>query len=113
MIDSLAVTRGAITVLSWGWRISFAFIVVGLALALVRDQPLATELGTLGEVMDDLLSGRSNGFLGIGILAMILSPIVATATIALNFFRVGDRRYGIIASTVFGILMVSILMAIF
>lgn len=113
MIDSIAVTRSAITVLSSGWRISFALIVIGLVLAFVRDQPLTSELGNLAEVIDDLRSGHSNGFLGLGILAMILSPIIATGTIAINFFRVGDRRYGLISSTVFTILMVSIAMAIF
>ncbi|HVL23485.1 MAG TPA: DUF1634 domain-containing protein [Thermomicrobiales bacterium] len=110
--DSRRVTRAAITVLTFGWRISFAIIIVGLVLAIVRDEPLAAELGRISKVMDDLAGGHSNGFLGLGILVMILSPIVATATIAVNFFRIGDRRYGLISSTVFIVLVVSIAIAI-
>ena len=110
--ESRRVTRAAITVLTLGWRISFAIIIVGLAIAAIRDEPLAAELGRIGKVTDDLLGGHSNGFLGLGILVMILSPIVAVATIAVNFFRIGDRRYGVISSAVFVVLLVSIAVAI-
>ena len=110
--DDLRVTRSAITVLTLGWRLSFAMVIIGLVLALVRDEPLRTELGQIDRVADDLLGGHSNGFLGLGILIMILSPIVAVATIAANFFRIGDRRYGLIAGTVMAILLGSIAIAV-
>lgn len=110
--ESRRVTRAAITVLTFGWRISFVIIVIGLVISIVRDEPLAAELGRIGKVVGDLLGGHSNGFLGLGILVMILSPIVATATIATNFFRIGDRRYGQISSAVFIVLLVSIAVAI-
>lgn len=105
------VTQGAITVLSVGWRSSFALILLGLLVAAVRGEPLAVELGSLPDVIDDLLGGHSNGFLGIGILVMILSPIVATATIAISFFRIGDRRYGLLSLAVFIVLIASIAIA--
>jgi len=112
VLETRRVTRAAITVLTLGWRISFAIILVGLAIAIIRDEPLAAELGRISKVVDDLLGGHSNGFLGLGILVMILSPIVAAATIALNFFRIGDRRYGLISTAVFVVLLVSIATAI-
>ena len=110
--QSRRVTRAAITVLTSGWRLSFTIIAIGLVLAIARDEPLATELGQINDVLDDLSGGHSNGFLGLGILVMILSPIVATATIAVNFFRIGDRRYGMISSAVFTVLLASIVIAI-
>lgn len=111
--ESRGVTEGAIKVLSTGWKTSFALILLGLVIAAVRDEPLTNELGSLRHVIDDLLGGHSNGFLGIGILAMILSPMFATATIAVNFFRIGDRRYGILSAAVFTILILSIAIAAF
>jgi uncharacterized membrane protein len=110
--DSREVTASAIKVLTIGWRLSFALIIIGLIIAIVRDEPLTSELGTFGHVLDELLTGHSNGFLGLGILVMILSPIVSSATIALNFFRIGDRRYGFITAAVFAVLVVSIALSL-
>lgn len=113
LVLSRQVTAAAIKVLTTGWRLSFALIIVGLIIAILRDEPLSTELGTFGHIFDELITGHSNGFLGIGILVMILSPIVASATIAINFFRIGDRRYGAITTAVFVILMISIALSVF
>jgi uncharacterized membrane protein len=112
IFDSREVTASAIKVLTIGWRLSFALIIVGLIIAIVRDEPLTSELGTFDHVLDELLTGHSNGFLGLGILVMILSPIVSSATIALNFFRIGDRRYGFITAAVFAVLVVSIALSL-
>ena len=106
-------TAAAIKVLTTGWRLSFALIIIGLVIAILRDEPLTAELGTLSQVLGELVTGHSNGFLGLGILVMILSPIVSAATIAVNFFRIGDRRYGLITTTVFVILVISIAVSIF
>jgi uncharacterized membrane protein len=107
-IDASSVTAGAITLLTWGFRVSFAFIIVGLVLALVRDEPLAHTLGKPGTVFEQLLEGHSNGFLGTGILVMILSPVMSALTIALGFLRIGDRRYALITGLVLLILVGSI-----
>ena len=106
--DSRQVTSAAIKVLTTGWRLSFALVIIGLVIAIIRDEPLARELGTFSHVFAELRHGHSNGFLGVGILVMILSPIVSAATIAVSFFRIGDRQYGIITTVVFIILMISI-----
>lgn len=111
-LDPRRVTAAAIRVLTTGWKLSFALIILGLLTAIVRDEPLSSELGTFRHILDEVMTGHSNGFLGIGILVMILSPIIASATIAVNFFRIGDRRYGLITSVVFVILMVSIAMSL-
>lgn len=113
LVLSRQVTAAAIKVLTTGWRLSFALIIAGLVIAILRDEPLSPELGAFGHIFDELVTGHSNGFLGIGILVMILSPIVASATIAINFFRIGDRRYGMITTAVFVILMISIAMSVF
>lgn len=107
-LESQRVTKGAIQVLTIGWRLSFTLIIVGLVVAVTRDEPLASRLGSISQVLDQLVNGHSNGFLGIGILAMILSPIVAAGTIAISFFRIGDRRFGLITTAVFIVLLVSI-----
>lgn len=102
-----AVTHAARTVLTWGFRISLTVVLVGLVVAIARDEPLAAEMGSPTHVWNLLLDGHSNGILGLGILVMILAPVVSIASICLSFFRIGDRRFGLFSLIVLTIMIVS------
>jgi uncharacterized membrane protein len=91
-----------------GYRLSFAFVAIGLVVALVRDIPLAAELGPPKELLDHLLNLDPNGFIGLGIGIMILTPILMTVEVTVNFFRVGDRRFAGITALVALILIVTL-----
>lgn len=106
--DSSLVTDDAVRVLTWGFRISLGLILLGLILAFIRQESLSAELGSPVHVFDQLISGHAEGILGVGILVMIISPIAATISITIDFFRVNDRRYGYISLAVVLILVASI-----
>jgi uncharacterized membrane protein len=100
-----------IQVFRGGYMLSFALIAIGIVVALIRRIPLASELGPPAEIIRDLMDVDPNGFIGLGIGAMIITPIIMTIEVTVNFFRAGDSRFGIISGIVAGILMVTMALA--
>lgn len=105
------IVEQTITVFRGGYMVSFALIAIGLVIAIARRIPLATELGPPMEIVNDLLDLDPNGFIGLGIGAMILTPVIMTIEVTVNFFRAGDTMFGMISGTVAGILIVTMALA--
>jgi uncharacterized membrane protein len=99
-------------VLVWGFRISATLVLIGLALTLVRGDELRTSLEGIPDMLDELAHGRGAGIVGLGILAMIVTPFASAISIVLNCFRIGDRRYALITVAVVIILAVSAVLAV-
>ena len=99
-------------VLHYGFWISAGLMVLGIVIALIKQEPLPETLGSPNELVRALFDGKPGGIIGLGILAMILSPFASTVVIALEFFRMGDRRYGRIALLVLAILCVAIVVSL-
>jgi uncharacterized membrane protein len=94
-----------------GYVLSFVLVGIGLVVALFGDSELSTELGGPGTIAEHLVDLNPNGFIGLGIGVMILSPIVMSIEVALNFFRAQDRRFALITSAVAAILVVTMALA--
>jgi uncharacterized membrane protein len=94
-----------------GYMLSFLFVGIGLVDAVIRDHPLAEELGPPRELLNHLLELDPNGFIGLGIGTMILTPIVMTLSVALNFYRARDLRFAAITGAVSLILIVTLALA--
>ncbi len=105
--SQLAINRAAAQALRWGFIVSAVLVIAGLALTLIRDDELHTSLESLPTVLDEITDGRGAGLVGLGILAMIVTPIAATVTILLASLRDGDRRYAAITAGVLVILAIS------
>jgi uncharacterized membrane protein len=105
------VVEDTITLFRWGYIASFTLVGIGLIVALVRDIALATELGGPGKIVGDVLDLDPNGFIGLGIGVMILTPIIMTIEVAVNFFRAGDSKFGTITAIVAAILVVTLALA--
>lgn len=110
-LRSELVVEQTITVFRAGYVLSFILVAIGLLDALIRNQPLASELGPPSELLDHLLSGDPNGFLGLGIGVMILTPVVMTIEVAINFLRVRDTRFAAITALVSAILIITVALA--
>ncbi len=82
------------TVLTWGFRISAALILIGILRAVIDQQPLDSHLATPEELVAGMRTATPGSFLALGIIAMILTPLVSSFTIALTFFQQHDARYG-------------------
>lgn len=105
------IVEQTIQVFRVGYLVSFALIAFGIVIAVVRQIGLATELGPPAEIIDDIVNMDPNGFIGLGIGAMILTPVIMTIEVAVNFFRAGDSRFGLISGIVAGILVVTMALA--
>jgi uncharacterized membrane protein len=57
------------------------------------------------------LDGDPAGIIGVGIVAMILTPAVTAGVVAWRFLQDGDRRYAAISAMVLIILTVAMLLA--
>lgn len=95
-------------VLAWGFRISATLIVIGIIRALIERQPLDSHLATPGELLHGLRTATSGSLLALGIIAMVMTPLVSSFTIALTFFQQHDARYGRFTLLVLLILGISI-----
>lgn len=100
------------SVLQVGFWVSAGLMVLGIAIALIQQEPLPETLGSPRELVRALGDGKPGGIIGLGILAMILSPFASTIVIALEFLRAGDRRYGRIALLVLAILCVAVVVSL-
>lgn len=105
------VVEDTISLFRWGYIASFALVGVGIIIALIRRIPLATELGGPGKIISDVMELDPNGFIGLGIGVMILTPIIMTIEVTANFFRAGDARFGTISGVVAAILVVTLALA--
>jgi uncharacterized membrane protein len=102
------VASGAVTSLTWGFRIAAALMATGVVISLVRGDALNSSLPEIHSMVDGVLELDGAAFIGLSIFAIILTPVVTTLTIALSFFRIGDRRYGACTLVVLAILAISI-----
>lgn len=106
--DIAHIRENTVTLYRIGYLLSFALIGIGIVIALVRQTPLSSSLPPLDHIIQDMLDLHPNGFIGLGIGVMILTPIVMTIQTAISFFRTGDSRFGMITSVVATILLVTI-----
>lgn len=106
-----AIVEQTVGVYRGGYILSFVLIGIGLLIALLGDKELAPELGGPVEIGKHLADLDPNGFIGLGIGVMILSPIVMSIEVALNFQRVKDHRYALITAAVSIILLVTMTLA--
>lgn len=105
--SQLAINRAAASALTWGFIASAVLVVGGLVLTLARGDELHTSLESLPTMLDEVAAGRGSGVVGLGILAMIVTPIASTIAVITACMRVGDRRYAVITSAVLVILAIS------
>ena len=101
--------RGRVTrILETGFRVAVSIMSIGLLLALVQREPLPETMGQPRELVSGLSNADPGSIIGLGIVAIILTPIVSTTAIAWTFYRQGDRRYATISGLVLLILLASI-----
>ncbi len=94
-------------VLRGGVVLSITVILVGFALA-ATGRPMPPDGLHPTEIPGELAAGQPAGFLGLGILLLILTPVARVFLSVFYFAREKDRTYVLITVFVFAILMVGI-----
>jgi len=106
-----AIVAQTIGVYRGGYILSFVLVGVGLLVALLTDKELAMELGGPAEIIEHVLDMDPNGFIGLGIGTMILTPIVMSVEVTMNFRLARDLRFSMISAAVAAILIVTMALA--
>lgn len=104
--------RRTMLVLQSGFRITAVLIAAGSLLALIRQEPLPHTLGSPAEILRGVADTDAGSVIGLGIVSVILTPLVATGVICATFARSGDRRQAGITGVVLAILLVSISLSV-
>ncbi len=88
-----------------GLAISTMLLIAGLALSLGRDEHAAAGLpGGLAKLARGAISGSSEALLDLGILALICTPVLRVAVLAVGWLAWGDRRFALTALVVLALL---------
>ncbi|HEX9116011.1 MAG TPA: DUF1634 domain-containing protein [Anaerolineae bacterium] len=93
-----------------GLGISTVLLVLGLILEAVRGQPLPDATLDIGEAVRRILSLRPSGFLSLGLLALMFTPIVRVIGSVVVFIWERDRLYTLVTLGVLGVMIVSVLL---
>ncbi len=91
-----------------GLVISVILIITGLVLALVKHENVPTVVPTLGTVFSQLCAWHPSGFLALGILVVIATPIMRVVGSAIAFILEKDWRFAAITLVVLITVTVSI-----
>jgi hypothetical protein len=92
----------------WGFRIGAILLALGVVVALIKGEPLSHEADSFGTVLATLRRGEASGIIDLAILWFMATPVVTVLVVAVQFWRLGDRRYALLSLVVLAILGVSI-----
>jgi uncharacterized membrane protein len=107
------VYEGAIKSLRYGFFIAAALFLVGVAWSIVERQELATTVLPFDKILGELLDGNPAAVIDLSILALMLTPVATVLLIAINFYRLNERRYAMFALLVLATLAISIAISLF
>ena len=93
-----------------GLVISTALMLIGLALDLLLRREIPTVVPDLGEVWTRVLAIRPSGFLALGLLVLIATPIVRVVGSIIIFAYERDWRFALITLVVLAIVTLSLLL---
>jgi uncharacterized membrane protein len=102
----------AIKSLHYGFFVAAGLFVVGVAWSVVERQALATDILPFQKIPGELLDGNPAAVIDLSILALMLTPVVTVLLIAINFYRLNERRYAVFALLVLVTLAVSIIISL-
>lgn len=101
--------------LSRGTTGSVALLAIGVVLlAAAGRSPLETGFTPLdlARIPSDIAALRPEGFLWLGLVAVILTPISRVLASLVGFMRAGDRRMVLISVAILGVIATSIVLSI-
>jgi uncharacterized membrane protein len=99
-------------VLRTGFRIAAGLILAGIVIALVRQQPLKSEVDPISKIPDALVHLHSSAFIDLGIIGIMLTPLASVFTILRTFTARGDRTFAMYTLGVLVILSASIALSL-
>lgn len=93
-----------------GLAISIALMLLGMGLALVRGEGMPDTTASLAETLRQARAGESAGFMILGLLVLIATPILRVIGSILTFLYERDWRYVLITTAVLLIVVTCLLL---
>jgi uncharacterized membrane protein len=90
--------------------LSSALLLLGLALVVFTPATMPHEMPALGEIIPLALALQPAGLFGLGLLALISTPILRVAFSVVGFLIERDFRFALITLVVLVIILISILL---
>ena len=103
----LALNQPTSKVLTWGFRLSAALLILGLVVSAIQGEALHESLEGIPTIIDEIADGNGSGIVALAILVMIATPIASTISVVISCIRIGDTRYASITAAVLVILVIS------
>ena len=102
-----------VAVLRLGFRIAIGLLVLGIVIALTRQESLAERADSFEDIPGALADLEASGFIDLAIIAIVLTPLAAVVTILRGALAAGDLRFARFTGAVLAILVASILLSLF
>jgi uncharacterized membrane protein len=99
-------------VLRIGFRIAAGFLLIGLVIALVRQEALATKVDPFSKIPGALFDLHARAFIDLAIITIVLTPVAAVVAIWRGFLARGESRFAGYTLGVLGVLGASIALAL-
>jgi uncharacterized membrane protein len=107
-----AIYDSAIQVLRGGFALSAIMLALGAAWSIADRHPLSAEVLPFQEIPGALADGNPSALIDLGILCMMLTPVLTVLVIALNFSRLGEKKFVSLSLAVLAILVTSIIISV-
>lgn len=98
-----ALNHDVARVLKTGFRIAAALMATGLLIALIRQEPLRTEVDPISMIPSRLADLRSSAFIDLAIIGIMLTPLASLVAILRRMLDAGDRQF---AAYTLGVLVI-------
>lgn len=92
-----------------GLAISITLMLIGLGLALAKGTGMPRETPGFADALDQATSGEASGFMTLGLLVLIATPIMRVIGSIFTFIYERDWRYALITTVVLMIVITSLL----
>jgi uncharacterized membrane protein len=93
-----------------GLGLSSLLMVLGLVLDVVLHRQIPATIPDLGEMLARVLAGRPSGFLSLGLLVLLATPIVRVIGSIAAFVHERDWRYALVSSLVLLVVILSVVL---
>lgn len=103
-----SIYQSAIQVLRAGFALSALVLAMGAIWSIIERHPLSSEVLPFQEIPKALADGNPSALIDLGILVMMLTPVLVVMIIALQFSRLGERKFVSLTLGVLAILATSI-----
>lgn len=103
----------AIKSLHYGFYVAVALFVAGAVWSIAKRQELSETVLPFQEIPGEILDGNPIALIDLSLLALMLTPVATVILIAINFYRLDERRYALFTLLVLVTLAISIAISLF